>query len=51
MSNTEKPTPMWQPPKGWYKAAVAARQETETRNARIEDNIRRKERGLPTYEV
>ena len=40
----------WKPPAGWWKAALKARQEAEDRRFRDEDNERRREYGLPTYD-
>jgi hypothetical protein len=45
------PKPMWRPPQGWFKAHCDERDENANRQLRIEDNIRRRQRGLPTYEV
>lgn len=43
--------PMWRPPRGWFRATINARLERERREAAIEDNTRRAQYNLPTYEV
>ena len=44
-----RPRPMWTPPAGWHAAAVRARQEREGLEYAMDDNDRRRERGLPEY--
>ena len=41
---------MWTPPPGWFKAAWRARDSKAMHQCLVEDNNRRKERGLPTFE-
>jgi len=41
---------MWSPPPGWFKAAHKARDAKAMYQYLVEDNNRRKERGLPTFE-
>ena len=49
-TTTTETNRMWTPPAGWFKAALAARQEAEDRRFRAEDNDRRRAYGLPTYD-
>ena len=48
---TESATqPMWAPPSGRHKAATEARDAESMYQALVDDNVRREERGLPTFE-
>lgn len=53
MKNNTQKTPvarMWTPPAGWFRSALKAREQAATVQYQADDNARRRERGLPTYD-